>query len=440
MKKVIDKIKREKIICIIVILLFIERIIVAFQLGITYNLESDDLSYVISGIEFANTGRITMHGVLSAQIMPGMPVLIGVMSFLFGEDYMLWVALKFLWFTMGSLTALFIYKSVKIFVPRWCAILATLPLFAVDFAWMDNTILTETPFMFCFVIMIYATFMMGKERSAKYYIICAVAYMLALMFKANIGVYPVFAMIYLLIVKYDFKKLLKQGIILGCLVLCFVIPWSVRNYIHYDAFVPLTWGAGNPMLLGTYQGYGYPLDEELDYEMNVEAVAEKEFAKYYNENGELKKDYLVKYIALEKDGIMAKYRMKEWIKRDPVSMVLSYLWFKPMMMIDSVFYWKEVLGIGVDKLYILRDINLWLCIISTVAAFVLKKYREEIFFLWFLYLGNIYIYAMTFAFNRYAATLMPTRYIIMGIGAYLCVKLLSELIEWTRQYDIESKA
>ena len=53
--------------------------------------------------------------------------------------------------------------------------------------------------------------------------------MLALMLKANIGIYPLFAAIYLLVVKYDFKVLLKQGLILACALLCFMIPWSIRN-------------------------------------------------------------------------------------------------------------------------------------------------------------------------------------------------------------------
>lgn len=94
--------------------------------------------------------------------------------------------------------------------------------------------------------------------------------MLALMLKANIGIYPLFAAIYLLVVKYDFKVLLKQGLILACALLCFMIPWSIRNYIQFQAFIPLTYGSGNPKLLGTYQGEGYPADETLDYETNVE--------------------------------------------------------------------------------------------------------------------------------------------------------------------------
>ena len=84
----------NKWILLLMLALFLERVIVLYQLGAEYSLESDDLSYVNSGIAFANSGAITMHGVLSAQIMPGMPVLIGVFVLIFGEGHLLWIALK----------------------------------------------------------------------------------------------------------------------------------------------------------------------------------------------------------------------------------------------------------------------------------------------------------------------------------------------------------
>ena len=41
----------------------------------------------------------------SAQIMPGMTVLIGLFVLLFGEGKLLWIALKLLWICMGLGTA-----------------------------------------------------------------------------------------------------------------------------------------------------------------------------------------------------------------------------------------------------------------------------------------------------------------------------------------------
>lgn len=153
--------------------------------------------------------------------------------------------------------------------------------------------------------------MMGREGRWRDFWCCLIAYMGALMLKANIAPYPVFALLYLLMVKYDRKRLLRQCVVLSCAVLCIVIPWSIRNYIRFGAFIPLTYGAGNPTLLGTYQGVGYPNDEELDYDTNVDDVLREEYAAYFEEDGSIREG-MERYVALQRDAIAAKYRQKVW--------------------------------------------------------------------------------------------------------------------------------
>jgi hypothetical protein len=410
----------------VMLLLFLERLLVLKRLGILYALGSDDVSYVKSGITFIKTGAITMHGVLSAQIMPGMPVFIGLFSLFFGEGELLWLILKLVWITMGVWTAFFVYRSVLLFAPRWCGIMAALLFFAPDFAWMDNLILTETPFMLLLSALIYFTMMLAKTKERKYFWMCLASYMLALMLKANIGIYPVFAMVYLLMKKYDFKVLMKQALILACVLLGFIIPWSIRNYIHYDAFIPLTYGAGNPLLLGTYQGVGYPDDGQLDYVTNVDAAAKEKFRKYADEEGNINEPYLKRYVLLETDGIKAKYRMAEWFKKDPASMIKSYLYLKPRYMITSSFYWTEIFGVKLVLLRKIRTIGFRVIVLAFLASMLLRKKREEMAFLGLLYLGNIYLYAVTFAFDRYAQPLLPIRYIAFGIGLCLFTEVIAK--------------
>lgn len=416
--------KENKAALIVLFLLLVLRLMTLYSLGFTYSLESDDAAYIESGIQFARTGTITMHDDYpSAQIMPGMTVLIGIFVLLFGEGKLLWISLKALWILMGLGTAWLIYKSVCLFVPKWCGIIGMLPLFRADFIWMDNLILTETPFMFALTAMVYYTLRMGKQPGFRYFWPCAIAYMAGLMLKANIALYPLFALIYLLVVKYDRKLLAKQCVVLAGIVLCFVIPWSIRNYIHFHAFVPLTYGAGNPTLLGTYQGEQYPSDDELDYETNVEQVAKEKYADYYDENGEVLPQYQ-RYVSLQKDAIKAKYRQQAWWDTDYKKMLYSYGVIKPQMMIESVFYWDTVFNQSLEALQQIQRVDLYLCIASLIAAFVLKRHRKPLLFVTAAYLGNIYIYSMTYAFSRYNASLMSMRFILIGIGAGLLVSLL----------------
>ncbi|MBS1401700.1 MAG: hypothetical protein HPZ79_01785 [Oscillospiraceae bacterium] len=424
----------HKAILILMAVLFIERVLLLYHLGLTYTLDSDDMSYVISGITFAKTGVVSMHGEYpSAQIMPGMTWLIGAFVLVFGEGKLLWAALKLLWIIWGTLTAWFIYRSVCMFAPKWCGVVASLPLFGAEFAWMDNLILTETPFMCSFAAMIYFTLRMGKRQDNISFWGCLIAYMTGLMLKANIAIYPLFAMVYLLIVKYDRKKLLKQIVIVACAVLCFEIPWCARNMKQFDAFIPLTYGAGNPTLLGTYQGIRYPTDESLDYETNVTDVVKEKYAQYYDENGNVLPQYS-KYIDLRSDGIKANYRLRVWAERDMKSLIYSYGFLKPLSIINDTFYWDNAFYVSADTVSNLQRLNTILCVCAVIAALVLKRNRQQILFLAILYMGNVMIYAMTFAFGRYNASLMPARYILLGISISLFVEAILIGVKQTQQF------
>lgn len=54
-----------------------------------------------------------------------------------------------------------------------------------------------------------------------------------------------------------------------------------------------------------------------------------------------------------------------------------------------------------------------------MLSLALKKRRPEMLFLAAFYWCNIYIYAMTYSFDRYAESLSPVRFLIIGIG--LCL-------------------
>ena len=417
MNKLRAFVRREWLPLALVAVLFVVRLLLLDHLGAEYSIESDDLSYIKSGITLAQTGMLTMHNNLypSAQIMPGLSAIIAVFYLLFGEGHLFWLALKLLWCAMGAATGWFLYQAVRLFAPRPCAVIAALPLLRPDFLWTDNLILTETPFMLLLTMMIYFTLQMGQTGKTRYYAGCGIAYLLALSFKANIGLYPVFAGVYLLCKRYGFVKLLRQGVILALVLACCLAPWAVRNYKQFGAFIPLTYGAGNPQLLGTYQGIGYPHDETLDYDTNVTQVMRETYAAYFNEDGTIPERYQW-YLALEEDGIQARYRMKVWWETHPGSMVLSYLFLKPWRMMNDIFYFEPVWGLSRDLVFHLQHLDTALCCIVLLASLFLKKHRAELWFLTALYLGNVMLYAMTFAYGRYNMTLMPMRFLLIGIG------------------------
>ena len=114
-KSMICFIKENKLISVILLISLILHIAVTITLGIDYGLNSDDASYIASGIYFKNNFTIIMHGTKSAQIMPGMTYLIALVSCFAGEGIGLMICLKILWMIMGVLSVLGVYKIVRLF-------------------------------------------------------------------------------------------------------------------------------------------------------------------------------------------------------------------------------------------------------------------------------------------------------------------------------------
>lgn len=402
--------------CILVVLIIslILHILALKELGFNYSLNSDDADYIKSGIVFLQTGKITMHDVLSAQIMPGMTFLIAFMALIFGVGSKLIISLKILWLVMGLLTIYIVYKTIKLYSNQYIAAISCLFFLAADYIWMDNLILTETPYILLFSLLIYHTLKLSTKANKKDFILIVIYYILAVFIRPTIGVFPIFLFVFLILKKYNFKLLIRQCIIAGIILLLCLIPWIYRNYKIFNHFIPLTYGTGNPLLLGTYQGSGYPTDEELDYVKNVDEKMPAEM-KYYLQNPN-KKDYMTKYYSLEYDGLKAKYRMHEWWNKDKISMLKSYLIYKPLQNFDNYFYWDTIMGISGNQLNVVRKVEIILFVISSILIFINKKRIKEWLFLILTYGSQIAIYSYTFAFSRYAISMFFIRYIIIGIG------------------------
>lgn len=402
--------------CILAVLIIslILHILALKELGFNYSLNSDDADYIKSGIVFLQTGKITMHDVLSAQIMPGMTFLIAFMALIFGVGSKLIISLKILWLVMGLLTIYIVYKTIKLYSNQYIAAISCLFFLAADYIWMDNLILTETPYILLFSLLIYHTLKLSMKANKKDFILIVIYYILAVFIRPTIGIFPIFLFVFLILKKYNFKLLIRQCIIAGIILLLCLIPWTYRNYKIFNHFIPLTYGTGNPLLLGTYQGSGYPTDEELDYVKNVDEKMPAEM-KYYLQNPN-KKDYMTKYYSLEYDGLKAKYRMHEWWNKDKISMLKSYLIYKPLQNFDNYFYWDTIMGISGNQLNVVRKVEIILFVISSILIFINKKRIKEWLFLILTYGSQIAIYSYTFAFSRYAISMFFIRYIIIGIG------------------------
>lgn len=418
MKKLVNNVKEEYPIYILMFILLLLHIFVLIKLGYMYTLNSDDASYVISGITFLETGKVTMHGVLSAQIMPGMTFLIAFFALIFGKGTGLWLSLKIFYMILGILTVYVVYKTIRLYANKYVSVIPCLFFLSLDYVWLHNIILTETPFILLFTLLIYHSLKLGIKINKKDFILVSLYYIIALFIRPNIGIYPIFLIIYLLIKKVDFKIVLKGTCFTFGLLLILLVPWTIRNYNVFHRFIPLTYGAGNPLLLGTYQGSGYPKDEELDYSVVYNRLGEE--GRYYLESTE-EKPYMTKYYNLEYDALKAKYRMNKWWNKDKISMIKSYTYYKGGIMLISAFYWEELFGVNIKSLIIIRVIELILFIVSSIYIIAEKSKTKEWMFLMMEYFSQICLYLYAFAYSRYAISMYFIRYIVIGIAISLFI-------------------
>ena len=411
----------DRFIFILIFLLFIERIAMFFIIGPDTISNSDDVAYLEGGKYFAKTGILSVWLEMpTALIMPAMPIVTGIASLIFGEGTAYLVSLKILWIITGCITPYFFYKILSCFVPKWYAILGASVFLLPNFAWMDNIILTETPYLLFATMCLYFTFKMGQSADKKYLTGYIIAFILGISFRANTITLPIFTAVYLLIKrKYSKKELLRRLLVFVCASMIFFVPWTIRNYIRFDAFIPLSYGASDPTFKGTYQGVGSPNDDTLDYKSNVEDVLHEEYADYFDEDGNLKNQDQFQYIKAQGTAIAVKYRISEWIKNNPADFLKSYLLIKPVSMLNWVWYWGPASDTVEPILNIISKINMLLCAAAAVLSLIRKKERLPVFFLGGMYVINLYILAMSYAIERYAAMLMPLRYMIGIIGIYL---------------------
>ena len=439
----------DKLIWLMLVLLLIERLLLFKQFGPDYLSYSDDEAYVIAGLFFVKTGIISMCGPFpSAMIMPAMPVVIGLFSLAFGEGTALLVSVKILWIIMGVMTAYVVYKTVTLFCSGWAGLFAAAHFFIPNLAWMNHVLLTETPYMLFLAVAVYETFCMGEHFTRRHQVGYLLAFMMGLMFRANMLIIPVFTAVYLLCKRVPVRFLLKFFAAFCCTLLLFVVPWTVRNAVQFHAFIPITYGSGNPLLLGTYEGEGYPADEDLDYETNVHRVMHDRYPKYYKEecqpweitediefyveqfdpNGEVKELKYAQYLSLLADGLKAKYRMREWFQKDVIGFLKSYLYIKPRWMLNWVWAWEEAFHIPYLVLHRISQVNSVFCVLTLLLSLIKRQYRAPVLFLSLSYVVSVYVYATAFVTDRYASTLMLFRYDLTGLGVSLFLQEITFLL------------
>ncbi|MBD5795422.1 MULTISPECIES: ArnT family glycosyltransferase [Bacillus] len=394
---------------VVLFLGFLLRWTVLVKYGVDLNIVSDDLGYQTSAKNLLESGMLTYHNAdqPTIHIMPGQSFLLAAIFGIFGKAKLGLFVAKMTMISFGVLSIYMTFRIGKyIFNPTVGLIGAFLLAIYPPEIVIDNLTLTESPFLFLSLALLYWSLKLADSHSMKDFLLLLLFYFLALFFRVQIAIYPIFLFGYLLIKRYPFKIMMKQ--LLVSIVALFLVlgPWWVRNYIQFDKFIPLTAGSGNPLLLGTYQGEGYPGGK------SIEEIEKEIFSEYPD---------IQAHQWMEMEQKIAVERMKTWWETDKTSMLKSYLLLKPQIFWDTPYYYPyhqiSIFGIDGKDMRVIYDYIKVIFLVCTIITFLLapSKWRECTFLLALIVLQT-YFNTLYFAYNRYALPLMPFLFIMIGMG------------------------
>jgi len=400
--------KYHIMLAIILMLGFIIRVSVIFFHGVQLTINSDDMGYVSSALAFLDHHIISYHSPdePTLHIMPGITFLLALIFKIFGyspDGAGMYVAkMVMIFFGLGTIYVTYLIGKY-VYHPLAGIIASFLVAFHIPQVLTNNLLLTENPFIFLSMLLMYYSLKLANTHSMKDFILLVVVFFFALYFRVQIAIYPFILFIYLVLKKYPYKLMWKQLMVSIVLLFIFLGPWWIRNYLAFDEFVFLTKGAGNPLLLGTYQGIGYPESPTID---EIDQMA-------LEKNPDLQVHELMEF-----ERQAAIDRMKEWWATDPKSMIRSYVELKPKHFWQDEFYWIPILGISeqlVNKIYSYIKILFYFSFLSSLL-FVFHRWKEYVLLGGWVVLQTFFN-CLYFSYNRYALALMPIIFLFIGIGS-----------------------
>lgn len=376
-------------------------------LGNLQNPDQDDVKFIRSAQILASTGKYVYHDVKFPTVfmMPGLSYTLAFFILVFGKLNTALTAFRIFQAILQTLCLLLVFFiGRKIFNSKVAIFAVLLNSIYLPDVWVSNLILTETLFKFFVLNLIYFSLFAIEKKSILYYILGAISWSLATLYRPTIATFPIVILIMWIIKKYSFNDILKYTIIVALIFCAFLSPWWLRNYTIFHEFIPLTKATGNPFLQGTYINYNQKskLTDGLDY---------SEFK--YPADTELKNN--------DVEMAIAKFRLKNLVPKNPIGYLYWYTIGKTACQIGTVMYWVSFLGIHPAFIFFYHYI-LMICSIIGIKYFVKDKKRNVLGIMLFAtIIYFIIVYLPFFAFSRYFYPIMPL--VIIFASAYLIKKL-----------------
>lgn len=381
---------------IIVISAFL-KLYIAFSMPNKLYVGSDDLGYIGSAKMLLETGTLSFHQkfVPTVWITPAYPLFLAPFYWLFSDEmapHMIRAAQTIL-SSLAIWVAFLLGRKVKNLLTGWMA--ALILAFYPPNLLTPNLILTETLFTLLLLWFVYLA--LDPPKTVKTFVWLGVVWAVTSLVRPTIAMIPaLFFLYYLAKRKMNIRECVKYGSIMLVTGVLIFSPWWVRNYIHYDKFIPFTYAEGAPLLEGSF------LNGEVDRSLFIESNLDKIYVNEYYKN-------------------LGLQRIKQGFHDDFWAYFTWYAVEKPMRLLFAPFYWIFI-GFNYYKVAVFHNALNIIALIGIVMA--AAKRNWEIAFLALPVVYFTVLYSMYFAFSRYG---YPQFMLVCIIAAYAVAEVIGTL-------------
>jgi 4-amino-4-deoxy-L-arabinose transferase-like glycosyltransferase len=410
----------RKVVLLTVFLGLLVRIVIALKMG-PWRGSSHDVYDTFARNLLAGEGFSNMVHYPDIFFQPIYPLFVSFWYLIFGPSPMLVCLIQGV---LGCATAIFVYLIGKQLFDRNVGYISLITVLFYPYTTFLDTALTDMSlFTFFLVISIYFLLKVKEKPDLAHIIPAGFSLGLATLTRGTILLFLPFVAIWLLLM-LDFSRAVRTYILIMLFVLLSITPWTVRNYIVSDAFVPITVASKSALWIGNNASLknillaGKSVDMlETPYPMNNVApnVAVESSKKYYNEAMTFirKNPFEVIKLAAIKFTIFWSWDYFPRIVGDPNNKEGRLL---PGLKLRSIVYawsYRPVLILG---------------IIGMIFSF--RKWKQTLL-LFFLFFSFTLAHVITFGFPRYR---LPLDSFLAIFAAYGIVSIMvlarSKLQDW----------
>lgn len=369
---------------IIVLSLFIKLFII-FKYNNSLTIASDDLNYIKHSIYLIKSGILSYNAFdeRTVFIMPLYPYFLAAVFKIFGTGLSGMLAFRVIQALLSCITVWLVFLiGSRMFNRLTGLISACMTAFYFPFIVTAGYALTETIFTLLLVLLVYLSLAFSDRPSNLKFILLGAVWALSVLCRPTTGLYPLILFAYMLFgLKMSFKKIIKTSILMGFVFLFVMLPWWIRNYNEYGAFIPFTASSGNPMLQGTY----------IDYIQTPENTIYYKLGKSQYETDRIETALSIK-------------RMEEGFRNDFWRYLSWYTIGKTKFFWCTVFYWRHFLGVG--QSFVLVQHYAILLGFAGMASLLFSKTIKNLLPAMLVLYFNV-IHCIYMAFDRYALPLLP---------------------------------